>query len=126
MEGWDGTADGEPSDLTTRRWERFGISGAKLIWGGEAVAVQHDGRANPNQLVLTPQTHGAIAGLARHAGARRIATASDRMPTPTSRSACSSRTRADTRVPRRRRFPTRRSPTRTRSSIAASPPESGC
>ena len=52
MEGWDGTADGEPSDLTRRRWERFGVSGAKLIWGGEAVAVQHDGRANPNQLVL--------------------------------------------------------------------------
>ena len=63
MEGWDGTADGNPSDLTTRRWERFGISGAKLIWGGEAVAVQHDGRANPNQLVLTPQTQRAIAGL---------------------------------------------------------------
>ena len=63
MEGWDGTADGEPSALTTRRWERFGISGAKLIWGGEAVAVQHDGRANPNQLILTAQTQGAIAGL---------------------------------------------------------------
>jgi len=63
MEGWDGTATGEPTELTTRRWERFGISGAKLIWGGEAVAVQHDGRANPNQLLLTPQTHGAIARL---------------------------------------------------------------
>ena len=63
MEGWDGTAEGEPSELTTRRWHRFGISGAKLIWGGEAVAVQHDGRANPNQLVLTSQTLRAIAGL---------------------------------------------------------------
>ena len=63
MEGWDGSAAGEPSALTVRRWERFGISGAKLIWGGEAVAVQHDGRANPNQLVLTPATQGAIAGL---------------------------------------------------------------
>jgi 2,4-dienoyl-CoA reductase-like NADH-dependent reductase (Old Yellow Enzyme family) len=63
MEGWDGTADGEPSDLTRRRWERFGVSGAKLIWGGEAVAVQHDGRANPNQLVMTPRTQPAIAGL---------------------------------------------------------------
>ena len=47
MEGWDGTLDGEPSDLTTRRWQHFGKSGAKLIWGGEAVAVRHDGRANP-------------------------------------------------------------------------------
>jgi NADPH2 dehydrogenase len=63
MEGWDGTADGAPSDLTRRRWEHFGISGAKLIWGGEAVAVQHDGRANPRQVTLTPKTHQAIAGL---------------------------------------------------------------
>ncbi len=63
MEGWDGTAEGEPSDLTRRRWERFGVSGAKLIWGGEAVAVQHDGRANPNQLVMSPRTQPAIAGL---------------------------------------------------------------
>ena len=52
MEGWDGSADGRPTELTFRRWERFGASGAKLIWGGEAVAVRHDGRANPNQLVI--------------------------------------------------------------------------
>jgi 2,4-dienoyl-CoA reductase-like NADH-dependent reductase (Old Yellow Enzyme family) len=52
MEGWDGTPDGKPSDLTIRRWQRFGQSGAKLIWGGEAVAVRPDGRANPNQLVI--------------------------------------------------------------------------
>jgi len=32
MEGWDGTPDGRPSDWTRRRWERFGRSGAKLIW----------------------------------------------------------------------------------------------
>src|SRR6476660_8984912 len=37
MEGWDGTTDGQPSDLTRRRWRRFGTSGAQLIWGGEAV-----------------------------------------------------------------------------------------
>ena len=63
MEGWDGTADGEPSELTRRRWHHFGISGAKLIWGGEAVAVRHDGRANPNQLLLVPRTQKAIANL---------------------------------------------------------------
>lgn len=63
MEGWDGEADGHPSDLTRRRWQHFGISGAKLIWGGEAVAVQHEARANPNQLVLTSSTQRAIAGL---------------------------------------------------------------
>jgi len=63
MEGWDGTTDGRPSDLTARRWRHFGISGAKLIWGGEAVAVRHDGRANPHQLLLTPETQASIAGL---------------------------------------------------------------
>jgi NADPH2 dehydrogenase len=63
MEGWDGTPDGEPTDLTRRRWRHFGISGAKLIWGGEAVAVRHDGRANPNQLIMTARTQPAIAGL---------------------------------------------------------------
>ena len=52
MEGWDGTADGRPTELTFRRWGRFGASGAKLIWGGEAVAVCHEGRANPNQLAI--------------------------------------------------------------------------
>ena len=26
------------------------------MWGGEAVAIRHDGRANPNQLMLTPAT----------------------------------------------------------------------
>ena len=50
MEGWDGTADGNPSEHTMQRWKKFGRSGAKLIWGGEAVAVSHEGRANPNQL----------------------------------------------------------------------------
>ena len=47
MEGWDGTLDGNPSDNTVRRWQRFGQSGAKLVWGGEAAAVNHAGRANP-------------------------------------------------------------------------------
>src|SRR3954468_13705399 len=52
MEGWDGTADGLPSEHTIRRWRNFGASGCKWIWGGEAFAVQNDGRANPNQLGL--------------------------------------------------------------------------
>ena len=50
MEGWDGTTDGQPSEHTLRRWRHFGRSGCKLIWGGEAFAVQSDGRANPNQI----------------------------------------------------------------------------
>lgn len=63
MEGWDGTPDGLPSELTQRRWKNFGRSGCKLVWGGEAVAVRHDGRANPNQLVLAEHTLSAIEGL---------------------------------------------------------------
>lgn len=63
MEGWDGTPDGRPSDLTLRRWKHFGMSGAKLIWGGEAVAVRHDGRANPNQLVSNDQTAAELEKL---------------------------------------------------------------
>src|SRR5438874_11482438 len=63
MEGWDGTGAGEPSELTRRRWRRFGESGAKLIWGGEAVAVRPDGRANPNQLLLNAQTQASLAEL---------------------------------------------------------------
>src|SRR5258708_35421337 len=63
MEGWDGTADGNPSELTVRRWKRFGQSGAKLIWGGEAVAVSHAGRANPNQLVIAQHTRAGLAKL---------------------------------------------------------------
>ena len=63
MEGWDGSSDGRPTDLTIRRWQRFGESGAKLIWGGEAVAVRHDGRANARQLVINDRTVKSIAGL---------------------------------------------------------------
>ena len=61
MEGWDCHDDGRPSDNTIRRWRNFGLSGAKLIWGGEAVAVRHDGRANPQQLTMTPQSKPEIA-----------------------------------------------------------------
>ena len=56
MEGWDAAPDGHVTDLVKRRWQHFGQSGAKLIWGGEAVAVRHDGRANPNQLVIREET----------------------------------------------------------------------
>jgi len=63
MEGWDGTPDGNPSENTARRWRRFGQSGAKLIWGGEAVAVSHSARANPNQLVIAEHTRDGLARL---------------------------------------------------------------
>ena len=63
MEGWDGSADGSPTEKTMRRWQRFGRSGAKLIWGGEAVAVSHEGRANPNQLLAARHTEAGLATL---------------------------------------------------------------
>ncbi len=63
MEGWDAEEDGSPSDLVRRRWRNFGCSGAKWIWGGEAMAVQHDARANPNQLVINEQTKDGLARL---------------------------------------------------------------
>jgi len=50
MEGWDATEDGQPNADTLRRWYRFGLSGAAMVWGGEAYAVCPEGRANPNQL----------------------------------------------------------------------------
>ncbi len=63
MEGWDGAADGNPNEYTFRRWRRFGRSGAKFIWGGEAVAISHEGRANPHQLVIAPHTREGLARL---------------------------------------------------------------
>ena len=62
MEGWDGTTDGLPSELTLRRWRHFGASGADLVWGGEAFAVSPEGRANPNQLARVPGAD-TLAGL---------------------------------------------------------------
>jgi 2,4-dienoyl-CoA reductase-like NADH-dependent reductase (Old Yellow Enzyme family) len=63
MEGWDGTLDGNPTEMTARRWRRFGRSGAKMIWGGEAVAVSHEGRANPNQLLAAEHTARGLGQL---------------------------------------------------------------
>ena len=63
MEGWDANRDGSPSPHTLRRWQNFGLSGAKLIWGGEAAAVQPDGRANPNQTLATRENRSGLAQL---------------------------------------------------------------
>ena len=73
MEGWDGTTDGHPTDLTRRRWRNFGTSGAKLIWGGEAVAVRPDGRANPRQLMINPGTIADLADLRESVVAAHVA-----------------------------------------------------
>jgi len=63
MEGWDGTTEGGVTDPVRRRWQRFGESGAKLICGGEAMAIRPDGRANPNQLIINRTNQSGLAEL---------------------------------------------------------------
>ena len=63
MEGWDGTTTGGVTEPMIRRWERFGESGAKLIWGGEAMAVRPEGRANPNQIIINEENKAGLATL---------------------------------------------------------------
>jgi NADPH2 dehydrogenase len=80
MEGWDGTLSGGITDDVRRRWRRFGESGAKLIYGGEAMAIRPDGRANPNQLIISRETQAGLAELcqiARRAHAERHGGADD-------------------------------------------------
>ena len=64
MEGWDCTADGRPTDLTRRRWERWGLSGAKLIFGAEAIAVCPEGRGSPT----VPEKPAPVIGLSVRIG----------------------------------------------------------
>ncbi|MFN8344940.1 MAG: NADH:flavin oxidoreductase [Spirosomataceae bacterium] len=63
MEGWDGTLDGKPSEATKNRWVKFAVSGAKLLFGCEAVAVCHAGKANPNQLVINEENFEEFVNL---------------------------------------------------------------
>ena len=63
MEGWDGSTTGDVTEEMIRRWQRFGESGAKMIYGGEAMAVRSDGRANPNQLIINEENKAGIAKL---------------------------------------------------------------
>ena len=63
MEGWDGTTTGGVTEPMIRRWQRFGESGGKIIWGGEAMAVRPDGRANPHQLIINETNQAGIAKL---------------------------------------------------------------
>ncbi len=60
MEGCDGTPEGKPSDLTRRRYRRFGEGGAGLVWY-EATAVVNEGRANPRQLQINKETRADVA-----------------------------------------------------------------
>ncbi len=62
MEGADATPDGHPSELTFRRYRRFGQSGAAIVWF-EATAACGSGRSNPHQLWLRPQTLSSFGNL---------------------------------------------------------------
>ncbi|MGD8538433.1 MAG: hypothetical protein PVI66_06930 [Candidatus Aminicenantes bacterium] len=55
MEGFDGTPNGAPDELTFRRYKRYAQGGSGLIWF-EATAVIPEGRSNPHQLMLNIKT----------------------------------------------------------------------
>ena len=79
MEGCDGTPEGLPTELTRRRYERFGAGGAKLVWG-EATAIEDAGRMNPRQLLLDDANQSAIGemlDLCRRSHAEECGTADD-------------------------------------------------
>ncbi len=81
MEGWDNTSDGKPTDLTRRRWRRWGESGAKLIFGAEAMAVCPDGRGSPAQLMMIESNLREIADLRETlVGAHEARVLDDRRP----------------------------------------------
>lgn len=69
MEGCDGDAQGRPSKLTVRRYERFGAGGVGLLWA-EAIAVVPEARANPRQLWLHEGSRDAFAEMVRRARAK--------------------------------------------------------
>ena len=64
MEGADGDAAGCPSALTLRRYRCFAEGGACLIWF-EATAVTTDGRSNPRQLWISPETKDGFKRLVK-------------------------------------------------------------
>jgi 2,4-dienoyl-CoA reductase (NADPH2) len=62
MEGFDGVNQGEPGELTFRRYLRYAKGGAGIIWF-EATAILPEARTNPQQLVLNSETVDAFARL---------------------------------------------------------------
>ncbi len=64
MEGADGDASGRPTELTMRRYKRYAEGGASLIWF-EATAVTPDGRSNPHQLWINPESRDGFKRLVK-------------------------------------------------------------
>ena len=67
LEGWDSDLDGFPTDKSVARWEAFGRSGVKMIWG-ESAAVRLDGRSTPSQLLVSDDTIDGLRRLREAAG----------------------------------------------------------
>ena len=72
MEGCDSNPDGSPSELVYRRYLRLAHGGAGLIWC-EANAVVPEGRANPQQMMITDANKTAFADLVKKTKAQALA-----------------------------------------------------
>ncbi|MGE5613893.1 MAG: NADH:flavin oxidoreductase [Bacillota bacterium] len=72
LEGFDGTRDGNPSDLIFRRYKRYAEGGAGLIWY-ESITVADDGRCNPLQMIIKESTVPEIKRLVDESNAAAIA-----------------------------------------------------
>ncbi|MEA4970747.1 MAG: NADH:flavin oxidoreductase [Candidatus Pelethousia sp.] len=72
LEGFDGTKEGNPSDLIFRRYKRYAEGGAGLIWY-ESITVSDDGRCNPLQMIIKKETVPEIRRLVQESDAAAIA-----------------------------------------------------
>ncbi len=64
MEGADGDPSGRPTDLTLRRYKRYAEGGASVVWF-EATALTPDGRSNPRQLFINPESRDGFKRLVK-------------------------------------------------------------
>lgn len=62
IEGCDALADGSPSDLTFRKYDRFAAGGSGVLWI-EAVAAHPDYRSSDGQLYISEENVGQFARL---------------------------------------------------------------
>lgn len=69
MEGCDCLENGEPSELTVKRYQNFAESGAGIIWF-EANAVCEEGRTNPRQMMITKKNLHSFRALVSDVKAR--------------------------------------------------------
>ncbi len=71
LEGFDGTKEGNPSDLIFRRYKRYAEGGAGLIWY-ESITVADDGRCNPLQMIIKKETVPEIKRLVEESNAAAV------------------------------------------------------